>query len=287
MSKRQHQRQMDRARQKRRADRFEKRRRRARIVAVTAVVALVLSVFAAVLINALEREPDPAEPGAEELGADEEPRCPDPEDAPEVDAQQYDEPPPMEIDEDATYAATMETTCGTIVLELDAAGAPMATNNFVFLAREGFYDGVGFHRIIPDFMIQGGDPEGTGAGGPGYAFEDELGPAREHFEAERQRLLGQLEEQGDLEPEGDVDPEEVPGGYPRGVLAMANSGPDTNGSQFFITHGDPAILPGPDYTLFGEVVEGMDVVDLIATEPAQSDQALEPVRIISIDIDER
>jgi cyclophilin family peptidyl-prolyl cis-trans isomerase len=283
VSKRQHQKQVERARAKRRTDRFERRRRRARYTAIAAVVALGLSIFAVALLNVIDREPDPAE-----LGADEpEGACPPPDDAPEVDAEQYDEPPPLEIDEDASYLATIDTTCGRIEVELDPAGAPMATNNFVFLAREGFYDGVIFHRVIEDFMIQGGDPEGTGTGGPGYTFEDELGPAEQAYEEVRSELLEQLEEEGQLEPDGDVDPDTVPGGYPRGVLAMANSGPDTNGSQFFITRNDPAILPGPDYTLFGEVVEGMDVVDLIATEPTDpQDRPLEPVRIISIEISE-
>ena len=282
MSKRQHQRQLDRARSKRRADRFDRRRRRARLIAIVAAAALVLSVFAAVLVNALDRGPqaDPGDPQA--AGA-----CPPPEDVPEVDAEQYDEPPPMEIDEDATYLATLDTTCGEIVVELDAAGAPVTTNNFVFLAREGFYDGVGFHRVIENFMIQGGDPQGTGAGGPGYTFEDELGPAQAHYEEVREQLLAQLEEQGELQPEGEVDPDTVPSGYERGRLAMANSGPDTNGSQFFITHGDPAILPAPAYTLFGAVVEGMDVVDQIATEPTEGDLAVEPVRIRSIEVEER
>jgi cyclophilin family peptidyl-prolyl cis-trans isomerase len=204
-------------------------------------------------------------------------RCPPPHDAPAVDAEQYDEPPPREVDEQATYLATIETTCGRIVLELDAAGAPMATSNFVFLSREGFYDGIGFHRVIEGFMIQGGDPEGTGTGGPGYTFGDELGSAEEHFEAVRERL----------ESEGAMAPADVGGGYDRGRLAMANAGPGTNGSQFFITQGDPAILPAPTYTLFGEVVSGMEVVDRIANVPAEGELAMEPVRIIGIDIEER
>ncbi len=288
MSKRQHQRQLDRARAKRRSDRFERRRRRARTIAIIAAAALVLSVFAAVIVGALEGDTAPPPPDEDpEVAAE----CPPAEDVPEVDAEQYDDPPEMEIDEDATYVATLETSCGTIELELDAAGAPMATNNFVFLAREGFYDGVVFHRVIPEFMVQGGDPEGTGAGGPGYTFEDELGPAEEHYEQVREQLLAdldELEEEGMLDEEDEIDPEMVPGGYERGRLAMANSGPDTNGSQFFITHGDPAILPGPDYTLFGEVVGGMEVVDRIATEPTdETDAPLEPIHILSVDIDER
>jgi cyclophilin family peptidyl-prolyl cis-trans isomerase len=273
VSKRQHQRQMERARAKRRADRFDRRRRRARWTAIAAVVALGLSVFAVALISVMDRGSEPEEQTAAEAEA-----CPSPDDAPEVTAEQYDDPPQMQIDPDATYVATMDTTCGEIVIELDAAGTPVATNNFVFLAREGYYDGIGFHRVIPDFMIQGGDPEGTGTGGPGYEFEDELGPAEEEFGRIRDQLTEQMDEE--------VDPEMVPGGYPRGVVAMANSGPDTNGSQFFITHGDPAVLPGPDYTLFGEVIDGMDVVDRIAAGETDGDQAIEPVRIRGIEIDE-
>lgn len=285
MSKRQHQRQLERARSKRRSDRFERRRRRARMTAIAAAGALLLSVFAAVLVNALDRGPDPTgdDPQAVE--------CPPAEDVPDVDVEEYDEPPAMEIDEDATYVATVDTTCGTIVLELDAAGAPMATNNFVFLAREGFYDGVLFHRVIDDFMIQGGDPDGDGTGGPGYTFDDELGPAEEHYDQVRENVLAELaelEDEGEIDPEQQLDPEMVPGGYEQGRLAMANSGPDTNGSQFFITHGDPAILPGPDYTLFGEVVEGFDVVDAIATQPTDGgDRPEEPIHIRSIEIEER
>jgi cyclophilin family peptidyl-prolyl cis-trans isomerase len=136
----------------------------------------------------------------------------------------YAAPPRTSIDLAATHRATLETSCGDIVVELDARRAPVAVNNFVFLAREGFYDGLSFHRVVAGFVIQGGDPEGTGQGGPGYVFEDELGP----------------------------------GGYPPGSVAMANAGPDTNGSQFFIVTGDASGLPN-DYTRFGRVTRGLDV----------------------------
>ena len=288
MSKRQHQRQLQRTRDKRRSDRFERRRRRARWVAIAAAAALLLSVFAAVLAGAFEGGTDPVDPDAE----DPDPvasACPPAEDVPEVEAEEYAEPPDMQIDEDATYLATLDTTCGEIVLELDAAGAPTATNNFVFLAEEGFYDGVLFHRVIEEFMIQGGDPQGTGGGGPGYTFDDELGPAKEHYEQVREELLatlGDLDDDEELDAD-DLDPAAVPSGYARGRVAMANSGPDTNGSQFFITHGDPALLPEPAYTLFGEVVVGMEVVDTIASDPTDGgDQPLEPVHIRGITIDE-
>ena len=135
----------------------------------------------------------------------------------------YSAPPRPTIDRAARYTATIETSCGDIVVALDARAAPIAVNNFVFLAREGFYDGLTFHRVVAGFVIQGGDPEGTGRGGPGYLFEDEL-------------------------------PDD---GYPTGSVAMANAGPDTNGSQFFIVTGDASGLPN-DYTRFGRVTRGLD-----------------------------
>ncbi len=146
-------------------------------------------------------------------------------------AKQYASPPPLTIETDRTYKVTIETPRGGIELELYPEHAPGTVNNFVFLAREGFYDGVTFHRVIPDFMIQGGDPTGSGRGGPGYRFEDELAgnPLR----------------------------------HTRGVISMANAGPDTNGSQFFITHGPQPHLDGR-HTVFGKVTKGLEVVDSIA-----------------------
>jgi cyclophilin family peptidyl-prolyl cis-trans isomerase len=140
---------------------------------------------------------------------------------------QYDSPPPMVIDPAKRYTATISTDLGDIVLELYADKAPRTVNNFVFLAREGFYDGVTFHRVIGGFMAQGGDPTGTGSGGPGYKFADEFDKSLRHDGA--------------------------------GVLSMANSGPGTNGSQFFITHRDTPHLDGK-HTVFGRVTEGLDVV---------------------------
>jgi len=145
-------------------------------------------------------------------------------------AQQWSAPPDMQIDTDATYEATIDTDKGTITLELYPEHAPQTVNNFVFLAEEGFYDGVAFHRVIDNFMVQGGDPTGTGRGGPGYTFEDEL--------------------------DGN------PLTHERGVLSMANAGPNTNGSQFFITHAPQPHLDGR-HTVFGKVTDGMDVVDSI------------------------
>ncbi|OIP60208.1 MAG: peptidylprolyl isomerase [Candidatus Moranbacteria bacterium CG_4_10_14_3_um_filter_45_9] len=137
----------------------------------------------------------------------------------------------MTIDVVKTYSATLKTDVGDIVVDLSAKDTPITVNNFVFLAREKFYDDTIFHRTISGFMIQGGDPDGTGMGGPGYKFADEP----------------------------------FTGEYTRGTLAMANSGPNTNGSQFFIMHKDTA-LP-KSYVIFGHVTAGLDVVDKIAEAP--------------------
>ncbi len=142
-------------------------------------------------------------------------------------AKQYDRPPALTIDPAKRYVATISTDLGDIVLELYADKVPATVNNFVFLAREGFYDGCTFHRVIRDFMAQGGDPTGTGRGGPGYRFADEFHPKLKHDGT--------------------------------GVVSMANAGPDTNGSQFFITHVATPHLDGR-HAVFGRVVEGMDVV---------------------------
>jgi cyclophilin family peptidyl-prolyl cis-trans isomerase len=140
----------------------------------------------------------------------------------------FSEPPPMCIDPTKRYTATMETSLGTLVISLDAAAAPATVNNFVFLARYHYYDGVTFHRVIKGFVCQGGDPEGTGRGGPGYRFADELPKA---------------------------------GRYEVGSLAMANAGPNTNGSQFFIISGADGCRLPPQYSLFGKVVKGLEIVE--------------------------
>ncbi len=147
-----------------------------------------------------------------------------------ADHQQWDTPPELQIDTDAVYEATLDTSKGTIALELYPEHAPHTVNNFVFLAGEEFYDGTPFHRVIEGFMVQAGDPTGTGRGGPGYQFDDEI--------------------------EGN------PLRHETGVLSMANAGPDTNGSQFFITRGPQSHLDGK-HTVFGDVIEGQDVVDAI------------------------
>ena len=143
---------------------------------------------------------------------------------------QWSQPPAMQIDPAKSYTVKMETLRGTIVLELFPEHAPKTVNNFVFLVNEGYYDGVGFHRVIDNFVIQGGDPTGTGRGGPGYKFEDEL---------KGNPLI-----------------------HETGTLSMANAGPNTNGSQFFITHSPQPHLDGR-HTVFGQVTEGMDVVNKI------------------------
>jgi len=143
---------------------------------------------------------------------------------------QWDSPPEMKIDANKSYQAVMETSKGTIELELYPQHASQTVNNFVFLSREGFYDGLSFHRVISNFMIQGGDPAGTGSGGPGYNFPDEF----------------------------DGNPLK----HEKGVISMANAGPNTNGSQFFITHDPQPHLNGK-HTVFGKVIKGQEVVDAI------------------------
>ena len=162
-----------------------------------------------------------------------------------------------EIDTQKSYTATLHTSAGDIEVALDAKATPITANNFVTLARKGFYDKTIFHRAIKGFMIQGGDPQGNGTGGPGYKFADEP----------------------------------FTGEYTRGTVAMANSGPNTNGSQFFIMHADYA-LP-KNYVIFGHVTKGLDVVDTIATAPVTSSPSGEPskpvspVTVTSVDISEK
>ena len=202
------------------------------------VVALALTTFLLVGCGGEEPTPTPQEM-----------------EAPKV--KQYSQPPPMIIDLTQNYQATMTTNKGVMTIHLLALEAPLTVNNFVFLAREGYYDNVPFHRIIKGFMIQTGDPTGTGSGGPGYTFED--------------------------------DP--VTRSYARGTLAMANTGPNTNGSQFFIMHKAKFDMP-KQFTIFGTVIIGMKVVDAIAETPVTASatgelsKPIEDVIIESIDISE-
>jgi cyclophilin family peptidyl-prolyl cis-trans isomerase len=166
-------------------------------------------------------------------------------------AKEYKSAPEMVIDPSKKYTAEIVTSAGTMTAEFFPGDAPKTVNNWVFLAKDGYYDGVIFHRCIPGFMIQGGDPTGTGRGGPGYKFDDE----------------------------------KVSRKYTRGTLAMANAGPNTNGSQFFIMHADYG-LP-PSYTIFGKLTAGEEIVDKIATAPTGAqDRPNDPVSITSITVTE-
>lgn len=166
--------------------------------------------------------------------------------------QRFAQAPELGIDLSKRYTATMETSVGAIVIALDAIAAPKTVNNFVFLAAQHYYDGVVFHRIIKNFMCQGGDPDGTGRGGPGYKFADEL---------------------------------PKPGKYQIGSLAMANAGPNTNGSQFFIVSGSSGTSLPPAYSLFGQVVKGLDIIELMQNVPTGSgDRPKDDVVIKSVAI---
>jgi peptidylprolyl isomerase len=173
---------------------------------------------------------------------------------------QWSTQPEMKIDRDKTYTAKVSTNMGDMDVELYAKEAPLTVNNFVFLAREGFYENVKFHRIIKGFMVQTGDPTGTGGGGPGYRFVDEP----------------------------------VTMNYDKGIVAMANAGENTNGSQFFVVHGDDVNQRLPKkYTIFGKVTNGLDVLDKIASVPVGNTPRGEPslpsqdVKITKVAIQER
>jgi cyclophilin family peptidyl-prolyl cis-trans isomerase len=174
-----------------------------------------------------------------------------PQSIPEVKKMQWDSPPEMMIDTSKKYTAIIETEKGNLVIELFAKDVPVTVNNFVFLAREGYYDGTTFHRVLPDFMAQGGDPTGTGSGGPGYRFEDEF-TSHTHV---------------------------------AGTISMANSGANTNGSQFFITYEPTPWLDGK-HSVFGQLLEGMDVLkSLTPRDPSQNPQ-FEGDKIIKVTIKE-
>jgi len=177
-------------------------------------------------------------------------------------AKQYDAPPAMSIDTAKTYTATLKTSCGDIVIRLDAENAPKTVNSFVFLAREKFFDGTTFHRVVPSFVIQGGDPTATGTGGPGYDIEDEL----------------------------------PTDGYKIGSVAMANSGqPNTGGSQFFIVTGANGTQLPNQYARFGEVIDGQDAAKRIESLAPPGSDASDPAAqvprqtawLYSVTIDER
>ena len=176
-----------------------------------------------------------------------------------AEAKSWTSAPKMDIDTSKTYEAEVKTSKGSFTIELFAKDAPKTVNNFVFLSKEGFYDDVIFHRIIESFMVQTGDPTGTGAGGPGYSFEDEKTSYK----------------------------------YEPGIVAMANAGPNTNGSQFFICTGEDStsLNQQPNYTIFGKVTDGMDIVKKIAATPVETNpdtgeqsKPTETVKIESIKI---
>ncbi|MBL0388458.1 peptidylprolyl isomerase [Tumebacillus sp. ITR2] len=177
-------------------------------------------------------------------------------------AKHYANPPVMSLDTSKDYSAVVDTNKGTFKIHLDFSDAPLTVNNFVFLARDHYYDHVKFHRIVESFMIQAGDPTATGSGGPGYTFQDELSPTKH---------------------------------YVPGTVAMANAGPNTNGSQFFIGTGDDVknLDRYPNYTVFGEVTDGMDVVHAIAATPVtesrygEVSQPIEDVVINTVTIEEK
>jgi cyclophilin family peptidyl-prolyl cis-trans isomerase len=172
-----------------------------------------------------------------------------------VETKQWREAPKMMLRQGADYGAILHTEKGDVFIELFQAETPVTVNNFCFLARQGFYDGVTFHRVIPGFMAQTGDPTGTGRGGPGYTFPDEFVPALRHDS--------------------------------KGTVSMANRGPNTNGSQFFITYVATPHLDGA-HTVFGRVVAGMDVVRALAPrDPARNPQASPGDRILSVEIVEK
>jgi cyclophilin family peptidyl-prolyl cis-trans isomerase len=178
--------------------------------------------------------------------------CP-PADGSAAKTQSFPAAPPDCLGTGKTYKATVQTDIGTFKVTFDSAAAPKTVNNFVYLARYHFYDDVTFHRVIPGFVVQGGDPQGTGAGGPGYQFADELPKA---------------------------------GAYKLGSLAMANSGPNTNGSQFFVITGDQGVKLPPSYSLFGDVTEGMDVVKKIEADGDPSGTPKVVHRMVKVTIEE-
>jgi cyclophilin family peptidyl-prolyl cis-trans isomerase len=244
---------------RRQAERRAKRRKRNAAIAVGIVVAVVAAAAAYFAISG-GNEPKKAAASPSQVPKPKETGTVKPGPAPKTVAcgatapktadekrPQYSNAPPVTIDTAGSYTATMETSCGTIEMRLFADKTPMTVNNFVFLADQGFYDGLRFHRVVPGFVIQGGDPIGDGSGGPGYQFPNEVA-ASEQFDR-------------------------------AGLVAMANSGPNTNGSQFFITLGKTSGLTPDMYTIFGEVTKGLDVAKKIGDVPAKSEQAQQSVFI--------
>jgi cyclophilin family peptidyl-prolyl cis-trans isomerase len=229
---------------RRAAERNRKRRQRLLAAAVGMAVALA---GIGVLVVVLTRGPKPkaaASPKSTIACGASKPA------AASVTKPQFKKAPRATVNPKKTYTVTMETSCGTIQLLLDPADAPIATNSFVFLAQRHFFDGLTFHRVVKNFVIQGGDPTGTGSGGPGYQFKDEV----------KNNLT-----------------------YDIGVLAMANSGPNTNGSQFYIVAGTDAKTLPKKYTIFGRVLTGLDVMVRIDNLPTNS-QTQKPLQTVYINL---
>lgn len=248
MSKRSRERQLAKLAARRQAERDARRHRRGFILGAIGVVATVFLVAGLGLYLFNGNDTEAASPTPSTSGSPAQPTvacgAAVPADAGAT-KPTFGKVPKMTIDPDKTYTATITTSCGDIVVLLDQKAAPIGVNNFVFLAERGFYDGLTFHRIVADFVIQGGDPKGDGTGGPGYGFEIETAP--------------------------DVTFEKP------GVLAYANGGPDTNGSQFFITlQPTPQLDPSPQgsFTIFGLVIEGLDVVRQIGAIPGTENPGL-------------
>lgn len=253
---------------------LEQRRRKRIIGLIASLAALaVIAVFAIALAGGDDGGDRARSDDRNEAGSDKEteaggklPKGCRQRKAPENDAGQYDSPPDNTLKKRVDYWATIKTSCGTIEIDLLEDEASETVNNFVFLAEEGYYDGLIWHRVVNDFVVQGGDPEGTGAGGPGYEFPDEL------------------PEQSNV--------------YTFGAVAMANSGPDTNGSQFFIVSHDAKTAQGgepqpaslqPLYSYFGEATEdSYEVIDRIQKARVdESDKPVTPVYMLDVEIEER
>jgi peptidyl-prolyl cis-trans isomerase B (cyclophilin B) len=249
-------RQLHKLAERRAAERRRKRRQRVIAGVVAGAVALGgIGVAAFAFLGGGEESPDRPQAGPETSPSPDKPVACGAE-APRAAGEEkpmFDRPPRMQIDPETRYTAVMDTSCGTIELELFADRTPVTVNNFVFLAGEGFYDGLTFHRIIPDFVLQGGDPAGDGSGGPGYQFEDEI-----------------------------VDDLKFNEPF---LLAMANSGEDTNGSQFFITTGEPRHLNGL-HTIFGRVTKGKEAVRAIEAVGTSAGPPTETVYIERVRIQE-
>lgn len=241
-----------------RQERVTSVRKRVIRVAVVSVVAIAGVVVIAWIGGAFDAEevvapaPTTAPAGDADGDADSDvpAGCPAPDDS-ESQRRQFDEPPPMCLDDDVEYSAVVDTNFGEYTIELDADAAPLTVNNFVVLARYQYFDDTRCHRIIPDFVVQCGDPTGTGTGDPGYRFADEL-------------------------------PDE--GEYEIGSVAMANSGPDSNGSQFFVISGPQGEALPPNFSLFGQVTDGLDVIAEMDAVGSPGGDPTEPVQIRSVEI---